>query len=196
CDKELMESLLKVKDNPEISRYLAYLRDRGLLEKLTEWALEQDLEFKFRLGFFLQITNFTKDAVRIYENLREELSELYQENPERWAGDYATTLNDLALTYSDLSQYDKALELYEKALSIRESLYRQNPERWVRDYGLVLWNLANMHKKQGNHEEAKNILSFLVSLIEKHKLHQKIPKWKDILSDIEEILSEGPGVSP
>ncbi|MCX7873195.1 MAG: tetratricopeptide repeat protein [Caldimicrobium sp.] len=88
------------------------------------------------------------------------------------------------------------MELYEKALSIRENLYRQNPEKWAEDYGLVLWIIAHIHKDQGNYEEAKNILSSLASLIEKHKLHQKRPEWKSILSNIKATLSKGPNGSP
>ncbi|MBG1267794.1 tetratricopeptide repeat protein [Nostoc sp. WHI] len=53
--------------------------------------------------------------------IRKELKDRTQE---------ATTLNNIGLSYSNLSQYPKALEYYQQALAIRQQIGDRSGENW------------------------------------------------------------------
>ncbi len=64
--------------------------------------------------------------------------------------DYATSLNNLAIYYSDLGDYSKAIELGKQALEVnREVLGEKHP-----DYATSLNNLANYYSDLGDYSKA------------------------------------------
>ncbi|WP_149988949.1 tetratricopeptide repeat protein, partial [Microcystis aeruginosa] len=61
--------------------------------------------------------------------------------------DYATSLNNLAVLYKSMGQYEQALPLHQQALEIRgKSLGTDHP-----DYATSLNNLAVLYKSMGQY---------------------------------------------
>src|SRR5689334_21645619 len=64
--------------------------------------------------------------------------------------DYAAGLNDLALLYNDMGEYEKALPLFQQVLTIRKkTVGEEHP-----DYARSLTNLANLYTDAGDFEKA------------------------------------------
>jgi tetratricopeptide (TPR) repeat protein len=66
-------------------------------------------------------------------------------NPIPWLPSIAMVLNNLAIVYQNLSNFNQALPLYEEALQIRKQLAKDKPESYLSDVAATLNNLANLH---------------------------------------------------
>ncbi len=117
-------------------------------------------------------------AVELQERLYVVTKNLYQDNSDRWAEDYTTVLNNLALSYVDLERHSEAITLQEESLKIRKELYSQNPDRWVEDYTIALNNLASCYLKNNKISEAIELWEENIKILK--ELYQDNPeRWTD-----------------
>ncbi|MCF8247126.1 MAG: tetratricopeptide repeat protein [Saprospiraceae bacterium] len=71
----------------------------------------------------------------------------------KYHSDYAWSLNNLAILYRDIGQYDKAETLYLESKAIREkALGKEHP-----DYAGSLLNLANLYSDMGQYEKTETL---------------------------------------
>ena len=131
----------------------------------------------FRLGAVQALESlesarvFGKSASYLWAQGRyEEAEPLFQrslEIKEKALGgdhpDLATTLNNLALLYSDQGRYEEAEPLYQRSLEIYEkALGDDHP-----DLGRTLSNLAQLYRVQGRYEEAEPLHQRSLEIYEK-----------------------------
>ena len=97
--------------------------------------------------------NTLKDAGR-YEVAKVQLELGLQYDLEAYGEDHPTTamdLNNIAITYERLADYDRTLELHTRALEIRgRTLGKTHP-----DYADSVYNLATFHAARQRHDEAE-----------------------------------------
>ncbi|MDD4523531.1 MAG: tetratricopeptide repeat protein [Methanosarcina sp.] len=107
-------------------------------EELCEWFIYVSAPF-YRAAFWQLITPIYEEILRILE------AELGPEHPS-----VATTLNNLALLYHQIGDYEKALPFYQRALDISENvLGPQHPS-----VATTLNNLAGLYESMGDYEKA------------------------------------------
>ncbi len=95
----------------------------------------------------------------IYEDMLQFLKEkLGSEHP-----DIAETLNNLALLYESMGEYEKALTLYQRALEIRENLL--GPEHL--DVAIIRNNLASLYDSMGEYSKALPLYKRVLDIREK-----------------------------
>ena len=107
-------------------------------EELCEWFIYVSAPF-YRAAFWQLITPIYEEILRILE------AELGPEHPS-----VAITLNNLAVLYKSMGDYEKALPLYQRALDICENvLGPQHPS-----VATTLNNLAVLYESMGDYEKA------------------------------------------
>jgi tetratricopeptide (TPR) repeat protein len=107
-------------------------------EELCEWFISVSDPFD-RAAFWQLITPMYEEMLQILE------AKLEPEHP-----DIATTLNDLALLYKSIGEYEKILPLYQRALNIYEQVL--DPEHPF--VATIQNNLAGFYKSIGKYEKA------------------------------------------
>ena len=82
------------------------------------------------------------EQTKASNNLLTNMQSIITSDIEKALEGYASSLNDLAMTYVEQGRPTEALSLLEKALSIHLEGYESAPERWANDYANSLGNLA------------------------------------------------------
>ncbi|MEM9527590.1 MAG: tetratricopeptide repeat protein, partial [Bacteroidota bacterium] len=88
-----------------------------------------------------------QEAVPWYEKSRDIRGRVLGTDHE----DYGKSLNNLAISYGELSRYEAAEPLYRKALEIREAIYGRESVA----ASSVLSNLASLYRRMGHYEAAE-----------------------------------------
>jgi tetratricopeptide (TPR) repeat protein len=107
-----------------------------------------------------------KEAEEAYREALSIRRELAQASPEAYLPDVATTLNNLAVLYSDTQRMKEAEEAYREALSIRRELAKANPEAYLPDVAMTLNNLANLYSTTQRMKEAEDCCCKAEQLLE------------------------------
>ena len=124
--REILKGQLE-RDEPDLA-YIARTRLR-LIDAL------------YRLGIYEAAATEAQDVILLAEILENDAIK-------------ARGINNLALMYDEMSQYDEAELLYRKSLEMTEEVSgRESP-----DYTSMLNNLANLLSKRGHYDEAESKL--------------------------------------
>ncbi len=142
-------------------------------EELCEWFVSVYDLFE-RVAFWQLITPMYEEILRILE------AELEPEHP-----DVAQTLNNLALLYYQIGDYDKALPFYQRSLDIREKVL--GPEH--PDVATTLNDLAGFYKNIGEYEKAFPLYQRAMEIAEKN-LGQNHPTTMKIKNNYNFLLSD------
>jgi tetratricopeptide (TPR) repeat protein len=126
---------------------------------------KESLEAEDLLNWFITVSDpFGRAAFwQLISPLYEEMLKVLEQKlgPEHL--DVATTLNNLALLYYKMGDYEKALPLYQRALDIREKvLGPQHP-----DVATTLNNLAGFYDNMGDYEQALPLYQRALDISEK-----------------------------
>jgi tetratricopeptide (TPR) repeat protein len=84
-----------------------------------------------------------EEAVAAYEEALGIRRRLAQQQPQVYAPDVATTLNNLGIALYQLRRLEEAVAAYEEALGIRRRLAQQQPQVYAPDVATTLTNLGN-----------------------------------------------------
>ena len=76
--------------------------------------------------------------------------------------DVAADLNNLAVIYKELGNYEEALITHQRVIAIRLSVLSPNH----RDVAISLFNLATLYEEQSNYKEALPLFKQAVSIAE------------------------------
>ncbi len=107
-------------------------------EELFKWFVSASDSFN-RAAYWQLIIPMYEEMLQILE------AELGSQYP-----DVATTLNNIAVLYCQMGEYEKAQPFYQRALDIREkALGPQHP-----DYAITLNNIAGLYESMGEYEKA------------------------------------------
>ena len=143
----------------------------------NEW-LDRVFEFedmRMEVAEFLHY-RFPDEAIYLLEKLCKFSEELYNQDKQRWAGDYAMSLNNLGSAYYNKGDIDKAIYYHEKSLAIREELYNQDKQRWAKDYITSLIRLGLLYQNKSDTNKAiyyyKKSLTVLEELLKDNPLMQ------------------------
>ncbi len=101
------------------------------------WTLEPDPEYGFKYAFLAARQNRFAEAIETYETLRNAYTE---------PADVASTLNNLAILYSDTQRMKLAEDAYAEALDNYRKLAAANPEAYLPDVAMTLNNLAILYR--------------------------------------------------
>ena len=137
----------------EIALTEAFYHAKEVLEtkELFEWFISASDPFD-RAAFWQLITPMYEEMLQILE------AEL---GPEH--SNVATTLNNLALLYKSMGDYEKTLPLYKRALDIREKvLDPQHPF-----VAITLNNLAELYRQMRDYEKALPLFQRALDIREK-----------------------------
>lgn len=88
-----------------------------------------------------------QEAVPWYEKSKDIRGQVLGTDHE----DYGKSLNNLAISYGELSRYEAAEPLYRKALTIREAIHGRESVA----YSSVLSNLSSLYRRMGHYEAAE-----------------------------------------
>ena len=72
--------------------------------------------------------NRAQEAIALEEESLEIRKKLYQNNNERWAKYYTTSLNNLAISYFNNGNPKKTLELFEEKLDVTKKIFGEEHE--------------------------------------------------------------------
>jgi tetratricopeptide (TPR) repeat protein len=121
---------------------------------LTEayYHAKESLEAKDLLNWFITVSyQFNKAALwQLIAPMYEEMLRIQKAQLEPKQSEVATMLNNLALLYRQMGNYEKALPLYQRALEKYEKVL--GPEH--PDVATTLDNLALLYESMGNYEKA------------------------------------------
>jgi tetratricopeptide (TPR) repeat protein len=98
-----------------------------------------------------------KEAEAAYQEALSVRRELAQPNPEANLPAVATTLNNLAVLYSDTQRMKEAEAAYQEALSVRREFAHANPEANLPDVAGTLNNLANLYRDTQRMKERRQL---------------------------------------
>ena len=126
-------------------------------EKLFEKALavDRNAEILFKYAYYLYNQKQYSRVEPLYAEALEIYRKLAEVNPEVYASDVASALNNLAVLHKNKNQYEEAEKEYEEALEIRRKLAEANPEAYASDVARTLYNLAILHDDKAQYEEAE-----------------------------------------
>ncbi|MCS7214939.1 MAG: AAA family ATPase [Thermodesulfovibrio sp.] len=176
---EILNRLLSNEREGELSKYVVFLEMKDDLKELVNWIIRsKNIYMKFNLGHFLY-QRFAMIAQLIYENLIEELKNLYQKDPAKWAEDYTKSLNNLAVVYKARNELDKAIELTTEALKILKELYQKDPAKWAEDYTTSLNNLAVVYEARNELDKAIELTTEALKILEEHYTEES-DKWIEL----------------
>ncbi|MEM7762044.1 MAG: tetratricopeptide repeat protein, partial [Cyanobacteria bacterium P01_A01_bin.40] len=154
----------------------------NIAKDLTKYVDDDNLISPFvGLGKFYRGQGIYSQAEQWYEKClnvcRERLGEKHSQ--------VATSLNNLAETYSYQKRYNEAKPLYEKALKLRKQLLsEQDP-----DIAESLNNLAGLHKSLKEYDQAQDLYQEALTISEKlsEKHPYKFPIFNNVAAFYREI---------
>ncbi len=126
------------------------------------------------LGVLYDDQNQPQKAITYYLKAIAIREKLYAENPERYAGNLATSYNNAGNLYSDQGQPKQAEAYYLKAIAIYEKLYEENPERYAGDLADIYNNAGIFYKDQGQPKQAEAY--YLKAIAIREKLYAENPE--------------------
>jgi len=80
--------------------------------------------------------------------------ELHARQPDAYAADLATSLNNLGNHLEAVGRYDEALKAAEEGLALRRELHARQPDAYAADLATSLCNLGNHLEAVGRYDEA------------------------------------------
>ncbi|MEA5519009.1 CHAT domain-containing tetratricopeptide repeat protein [Limnoraphis robusta] len=110
-------------------------------------------------GYQLYQQGKYNEAIPLAERVLEIRERLLGENHPH----VATSLNDLALLYSDQGRYDEAEPLYQRSLAIWEKALGENHPHVANS----LNNLASLYSYQGRYDQAEPLIQRSLAIVEK-----------------------------
>lgn len=102
--------------------------------------------------------------------------------------DFAYSLNNLAMLYETLGEYDKALPLYQSALAIREKVTGPDYGQGHADTAISLYNLAALYQTLGQYDEAMTLYQRAIAIREKVLGHDH-PDFASSLNNLATLYS-------
>ena len=166
--------LLRQENYNEFSQYIKVLKDENLANEWLDRVFEFE-DMRMEVAEFLHY-RFPDEAIYLLEKLCKFSEELYNQDKQRWAGDYAMSLNNLGSAYYNKGDIDKAIYYHEKSLPIREELYEQNKQIWAGDYATSLIRLGLLYQNKSDTNKAiyyyKKSLTVLEELLKDNPLMQ------------------------
>ena len=142
-------------------------------EDLLNWFIAASDPF-YRAAFWQLITTLYEEMLQILE------AELDPQHP-----DVATTLNNLAVLYRNMGDYEKALPLYQRDLEISEKvLGPQHPS-----VATTLNNFAGLYYQMGDYEKALPLYQRALEIL-KNKLGSAHPYFKVTEKNIQILKAE------
>ncbi len=140
----LLENSNEIFDN-EFYDYVDALKG----ENLTEEWLDRVFEFEnIRNQVASALFIFPDEAIYLLTKIAKHVKELYEQDKQRWAGDYARVLYNLGFEYHMRGDTSKTIKLYEKSLAIYEELYKQDKQSCAESYALLLNNLGSVYEER------------------------------------------------
>jgi CHAT domain-containing protein/Tfp pilus assembly protein PilF len=121
------------------------------------------------------VVSYAQTLMHLFEDLPPK-----QEHP-----DYANSLNNLAILYYQMGQYDKALPLYEQALAIRKKVLGEEH----RGYANSLNNLAILYYQMGQYDKALPLYEQALA-IRKKVLGEEHPSYAFSLNNLAALYVE------
>lgn len=119
---------------------------------------ENKLESAHEIGkhaFYLARSNKIEEAMYEYHEAMKLYDELRKDMSDKYDMDYEILLANMALTYHDIEMYDVANKYSGEALEIARRLYQKEPQQYAMNYQKILTNLSIMLRQQGNPETAE-----------------------------------------
>lgn len=139
---------------------------QGALDSFRKaWELGRDPDHGFKYAYFAQKLNHFDEAITVYEALLAVYIE---------PRDVATTLNNLAVLYSDTQRMKEAEQAYDEALAIYRKLAEANPDAYLPYVATTLNNLAFHLHSTGRFQEAETNASEAERIL--HPLWQAYPE--------------------
>ncbi|MBT1173816.1 tetratricopeptide repeat protein, partial [Bifidobacterium sp. MA2] len=133
-------------------------------QRLRTLETAADLELKFRLG----VTARNRLATYYYDqgdyNNQEIIlttalalvKQLIQDDYQRWAPDFARTLNNLADMHKATNKFDQSENEYQQALELRRELVHDDPDAYGPDLAESLSDLADLHERRHDSRKAES----------------------------------------
>ncbi len=153
-------------DTYNFSDYVKALKYENLIEEWFDRVLEFENTRILDLVETLLLYSSKDEAIFLFTKKAKQVKELYEQDKQKWAGDYASVLYNLGFAYDMQGDISKTIKLYEKSLAIYEELYKQNKQRWAESYAWLLDNLGSVYYGKKDIDKAINYYEKSLAIFE------------------------------